>query len=71
MSAGIPTSAAATKSALDTFCLGKTVVAAGTLADPDSVAMVDMNFGHGDYLEIGNMLNNPIADPTAQWEMTL
>ena len=65
VSAGNPNSAPATQSALDTFCLGKTVVAKGTLDDVNSVADVAMNFGHGDYLEIGNMLNDPIADPTA------
>ena len=46
----------ATTSAWDILCTGNTVIDAAVLAN---------NMGLGDYLEIGNMQNSPITDPTA------
>ena len=63
MSAGNPASDAVHQAVLDTLCLGNTIVAAALLAAAASDAPIAANFGHGDYLEIGNMQNGPI--PTA------
>ena len=63
VSAGNPASDAVHQAVLDTLCLGNTIVAAALLAAAASDAPIAANFGHGDYLEIGNMQNGPI--PTA------
>ena len=65
VSAGNTASDAAHQAAVDNICLGKTVVDAALLAAAASDAPVANQFGFGDYLEIGNMQNNVITDPTA------